>query len=92
MNDNDAIQAGLTICTPEGGFVPRRLIDGRKSRATTRTIDYRAVDIYFSKIVAIGRDIFVYKLTATEISRKHQISRKTIWRYKKRLMKDHNNA
>lgn len=88
MNDADAIQAGLTICTPEGGYVPRRMIDGRKSRAIKgRVIDFRASEVFFSVIVEIGKDIFVRKLPASEVARKHQISRRTVQRYKKRLMR-----
>lgn len=58
----------------------------KRSRTTTRRIDFRLQEDYFEKIVAIGKDLFVAKLPILEIAAKHQISRKTVWRYKKRLM------
>ena len=82
MNDSDALQAGLNVCRE-----PKTLGEGRPSRATKRKIDFRAYDVYFNNIVDIGKDIFVRKLSASKVALKHQISRRTVQRYKKRLMR-----
>ena len=66
----------------------KRLIDGRESRAVSRKIDFRANDVFFSKIVEIVKDVLVNKLPVTFVAEKHQISRKTVWRYLKRLKPD----
>lgn len=66
----------------------KRLIDGRESRAVSRTIDFRANDVFFSKIVEIVKDVLVNKLPVTFVASKHQISRKTVWRYVRRLKPD----
>jgi len=81
VNLEEARQNGLSIARS------RRLSDGRRSRATKRTLDYRANDLFFSTIVAIGRDLLIHKLSVTSIAEKYSINRKTVWRYKKRLMR-----
>ena len=82
MNDAEALQAGLSIgsWTSHGTLATKR-----PSRATKRKLDYRAKDAYFSVIVDIGKDLFIRKLPVTKIAEKYSISRKTVWRYKKRL-------
>lgn len=71
-----------------GGDISRMRVftPQKRSRTTTRRIDFRVQEDYFEKIVQIGRELLIEKRPINEIAQKHGISRKTVWRYKTRFL------